>query len=732
LDTADVDISTRGRAPYYQGSTGLVCRYSEAGWYQFMVEPSGMWSIRLVKPDENGEFHFHVIASGLKWLSAKVDLRAECKGDRLTFYIDGEKMASVHDATFPGGKAGLVAWNFPTGEIDMGMKAGDIGMVDNFTIQRAQWNETGLLGPAPTPGAEGTIYSTDFAKLDDLNPYWVKVDIGVQGIPGSPVLVGGPGQPAPHTYLYLNDFDPGPDVEITADVRGELNFPRGLICRYSEDGWYETFFMKDSPEYRRVALARIERDEQGKLTPVILDTYYPSTPAAQVNLTLTCAENQISVKANGEQVLFTEDNTWRTGRYGFLITDNPPGNFRSNTLLNYTVRPAQVVQPGEVVFQPNLDTPEKIMQFLRIGPGTKNIEIQDGAVIVSPTNGLNISSSEYLPKDTVTTMEVEFLNSEGFIGWGCRTGTNPPAFQLRPDGDWAIFADGQMKANGTFDHMLPGKNQIQMRCMSSELTLIVNGETISSVEDPHFDDRTGQISISAIDGLGYALHSVKITSFQSLNPKPVPPLLNQVSLPPAYQPDETIFAWDMQNFLLGCGSGWSGRDPNPCLWAKNLRKQDWERSWLGEMVWVKGYEDLLAIFTYQPDLYDLPIEISADATLTSKGGGVALFCRATQNGRYEFYLQPDGTWFIRRDVNVEYGLPKAKHLTILANGTVENFSLANAQMSATCNGPELIFSLNGTELGRVQDTLYPEGQAGIFFDAFSEGSFTNLVIKRAK
>jgi hypothetical protein len=223
-----------------------------------------------------------------------------------------------------------------------------------------------------------------------------------------------------------------------------------------------------------------------------------------------------------------------------------------------------------------------------------------------------------------------------------------------------------------------------------------------------------------------------MTAFQGLNLKPLPPLLNQVSLPPAYQPDETIFAWNMQNFLLGCGSGWSGRDPNPCLWAKNLRKQDWERSWQGELVWVKGYEDLLAIFTYQPDLYDLPIEISAETTLTSKGGGVALFCRATQNGRYEFYLQPDGTWFIRRDVNVEYGLPKAKHLTTLANGKVENFSPEKAQLSATCNGPKLIFNLNGVELGRVQDTLYPEGQVGIFFDAFSEGSFTNLTITRVK
>ncbi|MCL4825349.1 MAG: hypothetical protein KJZ57_14150, partial [Anaerolineales bacterium] len=69
---------------------------------------------------------------------------------------------------------------------------------------------------------------------------------------------------------------------------------------------------------------------------------------------------------------------------------------------------------------------------------------------------------------------------------------------------------------------------------------------------------------------------------------------------------------------------------------------------------------------------------------------------------------------------------------ILAQGTVENFSPENMQLSATCNGPELVFTLNGVELGRVQDALYPEGQAGIFFDVNSEGSFTNLHLNWAK
>ncbi len=723
LGTADVDISMSGNPPFEgHGGLGLVCRYSQAGWYQFMVEPNGgVWTIRLVKPDENGKYHFHIIASGGKWFGQKVDLRAECKGDRLTFYIDGEKMASLHDSTFPTGKVGFLGWAFAIGD--------DWNTVDKFSARRAQWNETDLPGPAPTPGADGMIYNTEFAKLDDMKTYWTKVDLGVQGVPGSPLLVGGPGQISPHLYQYINDFDPDPNVEITSDIRGTINLARGIICRYSEDGWYETFYMKDDPSHARVALVLGQRDEQGKLTRYVLDTYYPPKADGLINLALTCAGNQISVKANGEQVLYAEDNTWQTGRYGFFFTENPPGDFRSNVLLNYSVRSAQAIHPGDVIFEKNLNTPEKIMTLFTTD---KSVKVQDGVIVTDPNVWFNISTGGHLPKDIDTTIEVQFLNSDGFVSLECRNGLNPPAFQLRPDGSWAIFADDQMKANGRIENLLLDKNQIRARCIGHELTLAVNGETISSVDDKHVDERAGQINIVAFEGMQFALHSVHITATQSLTPPPVLAHLNQVVLSSTYKPGETIFAWDMNNFVSGCGGGWWGRDPNPCLWRKAYNRFVITEHHTDSDILVTPNDKMLTLFTYQPDLYDLPVEISADATLTSKGGGVALFCRATAVGRYEFYIQPDGKWFIRRNVIAGDYLPKAKHLTTLAQGAVENFSPENMQLNATCNGPDLIFSVNGAELGRVQDTLYPEGQVGLFFDVFSEGSFTNLTINLAK
>lgn len=732
IDTADVDIALLSNTQT-AGNIGLVCRYSKAGWYQFAFEPGG-WTIRLAKYDEAGQLHFYMLSNGgYPWTAGVYTktMRAECKGDRLTLYIDDVKYASLHDNTFLAGKVGLLGWSFPvSGEIGIGMKPGDVGMVDNFTVRRAQWNETGLPGPAPTPGTDGVIYTTDFGRLDDLNPYWAKVDIGVQGIPGSPVLVGGPGQGSPHTYQYINDFDPGPDIEITADVRGKWNYPHGLICRYSEDGWYETFYMKDSGEYARVALVLGQRDEQGKLMRYIMDTYYPPTAASQITLTLTCAGNQISVKVNGEQVLYAEDNTWTSGRYGLFFTDNPPGNLR-NTLLNYTVHPMQPIPAGAFVDEKVFTSPEEIAANWGLDlQNNPMIKVEENVLLLDADDGIGLTSNSGTIENSEMSMDVEFLDS-GVLYLQCRS--ESPAhtmFEVRNNGEWFLQWQDREIARGSSPAIQPGKNVLTMRCEGERLTLIANGETIAE-ETYHAEYTPTQGKVVLWVNAQLRVNSIAFKIFQGSPILTVSPLLNQVALPPSYQPGETIFAWDIDNFLSGCGGGWWGRDPSPCWWTRAYGTFDQEHR-NENAVLVTPNERILTLFTYRPDLYDQPIEISADATLTSKGGGVALFCRATTSGRYEFLLQPDGKWYIRRNVIAGYYLPKAKHLTTLAHGTVESFSPENAQMRAICSGSDLIFVLNGVELGRVQDTLYPEGQAGILFDVFSEGSFTNLMINRAK
>ena len=694
LGTADVDISARGQAPYSQGSLGLVCRYSEKGWYQFMVEPYGMWSLRLVSPDGDGQLHFRKISSGLRWLGQNVELRLECKGDRLTAYIDGEKMASLHDATFPSGRVGLLGWSFPLiGEGGIGMQPGDITLVDNFTVQRAEWSESSLAGPAPTPAADGVLYSTDFSSVDALSPYWIRIDAGVIGVPGTPVLYGGPGgTESPHTIRYINDFDPGQDVEISAGIR-DAGMARGLICRYSEDGWYQAQYWNG---YN--ILVRMYRDEMGQLASLVLGSV-ETHAGLNASVSLKCAGEQISISVNGVLALQVSDATWRSGRYGFMYVMNPPAANPRGAFSSYSVRPAPAStdKPNDAIFMYVNNFPQKLGGDARI----------DGT---------------FPAQDSELTLNLQFLG-EGNLVIGCRNtqnGSSPfTAFVLQDNGDWTFGKD-----SGKSGSLRPQANELTLRCEGDQASLILNGETLAKENYPAAQ---GNYLLATSHTASLQINSLAYKVLKSASPLPsVGALPNQVNLP-AYAPGDAIYQWDVGN-LLYAPSWWTSlTDIKPWIWSfwgSSKVKVD------GDHITIPAGDRPSGVWTYRyTDLYDLPVEVSAEAGFTNKAGGIGLFCRYTQMGRYEFYIQPDGNWTIRRGTYDWYE-PNAARITVLAHGKADSFQPEGSQLSAICQGNTLIFNLNGTELGRVQDDLYPEGQLGIFFDAHTEGSFTNLTVRR--
>lgn len=712
LGTSDVDITLEGT-----GHIGIVCRYSETGWYQFVIEPHETWSIRLAKYDEDKQLHFYTLSSGL--YRAK-NLRAECKGDRLTLYADGIKQASLHDDTLPQGQVGVLGWTFD--------KPGLAGIVDSLTVQRAQWSESALPGPAPTPGADGTIYSTDFSRLDDLALHWIKDDVGVIGVAGSPALIGGPGgQSAPHTYRYINDFDPGPNVEISAEIHPLSLLARGLICRYSEDGWYQVHYMSD-PQGRIIVLDRVERDEQGKLSDFLLgQTGLEGTPAGNVNLTLTCAGNQISVSLNGEALLYAEDNKWQRGRYGFLFMGNPPGSLREG-FAGYTVRPAQVPQPGDIIYDEIFDTPEKIASGFNLNLEDTRLRIQDNVLLLAPEKDAlhPYATKEY--ENGELSLDAEFLNGSNIV-LHCRS--NSAALigaEIRSNGDWNLALNYEkMLANGNSAGINADKNQFILKCVNGQITLIANGETLANVELPVYIPSIGTSGFDVFEGSQMKVNSLALKIFQSSSILPAAPLLNQVSIP-TYRPGETIFAWNMDDMFYR-GNYWWGKENRPWLWDGAYNTYDREHRQDNHIL-VTSHNGL-TIFNYRPDLYDLPIETSVETSFTDKTGAIGLMCRYTQVGRYEFLIQPDGNWTIRRNTS-EYYAQDAKNMTVLAKGQSAVIRPDTNQLSAICQGNELIFSANGEELGRVEDDFYPEGSVGIFFESFTAGSFTNLSIRRAE
>ena len=106
---------------------GLLCRYRGGDYYFFVISNDGYYAIGkfiggltlLLGPTE-------MQASEAIQQGTMNHLRADCIGDKLTFYINFTEVASVTDADFPSGDVGVLAGAFSEPGVDV--------LFDNFVV----------------------------------------------------------------------------------------------------------------------------------------------------------------------------------------------------------------------------------------------------------------------------------------------------------------------------------------------------------------------------------------------------------------------------------------------------------------------------------------------------------------------------------------------------------------------------------------------------------------------
>ena len=106
---------------------GLICRYQGRNYYFFIISNDGYYFIGkfiggLTLPLGQGEMQ----ASDAIQKGTMNHLRADCIGDKLTFYINFTEVASVTDADFPSGDVGVLAGAFTEPGVDV--------LFDNFVV----------------------------------------------------------------------------------------------------------------------------------------------------------------------------------------------------------------------------------------------------------------------------------------------------------------------------------------------------------------------------------------------------------------------------------------------------------------------------------------------------------------------------------------------------------------------------------------------------------------------
>ena len=701
MGTSDVDISLNIPPGYaFYGQEGIACRYSEAGWYQFLLEDPWVWSIRLAKYDEAGKLHFYTLASSGRGIVTK--LRAVCNGDQLSLYINDVLTASLHDDTFLEGKVGVLVWSLD--------EVGQVGFIDDFTVKKAEWRESDLTGPAPTPGAEGLIYNSTFSDNKEVDQYWFTFLQNTK-VKYTSSLVGS------DALYYINDFDPGiGDVEITAEIRGG-SYP-GLVCRYSSDGWYEAF-LGNSPGGMYIVITSMERDSNGIINSVPLEGM-GILKAPSYTITLSCLGDQISASVNDEVLVFAQDNTWTSGRYGVSVGDALPTTLHS-TFFSYTVKSLA----GTSIEKTTLYTED----FEGAADETPRWGVPDADIADLVVDGeLVLSNARFTPYDSLTgnvevAMNMGFLSESGNFNFNCSLG----GFQLLNDGNWN-FSDVNWFVYSKDPTTPPLQinsemNELTFRCYDGQFSFTLNGETVVTLEDLP-EETINKQSVSF--GTGFEkqakIDNVTISALgSSLPPLADPALPNQVVLPTTYPSGEILFQMESNDgdFLWG-----GGGDRNN--WLPRGR---YEITYDENMGYGLSDEETSISWVYRETLNDQPVELSAKMTFSGNSGGMGFICRENPLGRYEFIIQPNGDWFIRRNLIFRRNPRTDPTMYILAQGTSTAITPTENNIIATCQGTTLTLVVNDEQIASLENDIYPEGGIAIWFEPNTPASFSELTVK---
>jgi len=120
FDDVVMEVEARRVSGFPNGHFGLLCRYRRPDdFYYFAITDDGYYAILRV---EDGEPEVLTGDGFLPSPAIRTDgetnsIRAICRGDELSLYVNGEEIATVRDDTLQRGDVGLAAGSGPDGSI---------------------------------------------------------------------------------------------------------------------------------------------------------------------------------------------------------------------------------------------------------------------------------------------------------------------------------------------------------------------------------------------------------------------------------------------------------------------------------------------------------------------------------------------------------------------------------------------------------------------------------------
>jgi hypothetical protein len=116
-----------------ENRVGLICRYSGSNFYFFIVTHDGFYGVGYFSGDQATGGQMELIGQSEMQFSPAINrgtninhLRADCAGDALTLFVNGEQVTQVHDPRLARGDIGLLAGSFSQPGVDV--------IFDNFVV----------------------------------------------------------------------------------------------------------------------------------------------------------------------------------------------------------------------------------------------------------------------------------------------------------------------------------------------------------------------------------------------------------------------------------------------------------------------------------------------------------------------------------------------------------------------------------------------------------------------
>lgn len=127
----EVDIDKTGGPD--NNDMGVICRYSDSGdtynFYYFLISSDGYVGIAKMADSSSSVISSDQLEkSDTVNLSGTNHIRADCVGNKLTLYVNGQQAASATDSAFSSGDVGLIAGTFDTPGTDVHF--------DNFKVTK--------------------------------------------------------------------------------------------------------------------------------------------------------------------------------------------------------------------------------------------------------------------------------------------------------------------------------------------------------------------------------------------------------------------------------------------------------------------------------------------------------------------------------------------------------------------------------------------------------------------